>query len=124
MFHGLRTVVIYVDDVAAAKAWDATALELAPYYDTPDYVGFDVGGYELGLHPCDEKRPAGNRLVTYWGVADVPVALAQLVHHGATLAEAAKDVGGGIIVGSVTDPFGNTLGLIFNPHFGKAAPTE
>ena len=28
-----------------------------------------------------------------------------------------QDVGGGIQVGSVLDPFGNAIGLIFNPRF-------
>ena len=43
----------------------------------------------------------------------------------ATPRDPAQEVGGGIVVGSVTDPFGNVLGLIANPHFAPplvAAP--
>jgi hypothetical protein len=36
---------------------------------------------------------------------------------GASVNEPVKDVGGGIKVASVLDPFGNVFGLIENPHF-------
>jgi hypothetical protein len=39
------------------------------------------------------------------------------VGGGATLLQAAQDVGEGIKVASVKDPFGNVIGLIENPHF-------
>ena len=51
MFLGLRTVIYRVRDLAAAKAWYANAFGVQPYFDEPFYVGFDIGGYELGLHP-------------------------------------------------------------------------
>lgn len=118
MLQGLRTVVYYVGDVAAAREWYASALGQRPYYDTPYYVGFEVGGYELGLHPAgDGASPGVGGHVAYWGVPDVEAALNQLVQAGAKVAHKPQDVGGGIIIASVIDPFGNELGLIFNPHF-------
>ena len=118
MFLGLRTVVLHVHELEAAKAWYAKALGIAPYYDTPYYVGFNVAGYELGLHPmAPDERPNGTRAVAYWGVADVPAAIEHLVALGATVAEKPQDVGGGIWVGAVNDPFGNVFGVILNPHF-------
>jgi predicted enzyme related to lactoylglutathione lyase len=36
---------------------------------------------------------------------------------GATALEPPSDVGEGILVAAVRDPFGNRLGLIENPHF-------
>ena len=51
MLLGLRTVMYHVDDLNAAKEWYAQVLGFQPYFDEPFYVGFNVGGYELGLHP-------------------------------------------------------------------------
>jgi predicted enzyme related to lactoylglutathione lyase len=39
------------------------------------------------------------------------------VSHGATVTAPVKDVGEGIKVATVTDPFGNPIGLLKNPHF-------
>lgn len=119
MLSGLRTVVYHVEHLEAARDWYARALGLAPYFDEPFYVGFDVGGYELGLHPAgaDGPRPGAGGDVAYWAVRDVGAALERLVALGASLTQAAQEVGGGIVVGSVRDPFGNALGVIANPHF-------
>ena len=51
MLLGLRTAIYPVQDLAAAKAWYARVIGHAPYFDQPFYVGFDVGGFELGLVP-------------------------------------------------------------------------
>ena len=121
MLGGLRTVVFHVADLQKAKDWYGRVLEKAPYFDEPFYVGFNVAGYELGLVPL-ESEPANNRhggSVTYWAVPDADAALARLLELGATLQEPAMDVGDGIRLGAVLDPFGNALGVIYNPHFGK-----
>jgi len=119
MLEGLRTVVYLVDDLAAARDWYARALDRAPYFDEPFYVGFDLGGYELGLHPAgdDGPRPGVGGALAYWGVPDAGQALTRLEALGATVLQPAQDVGGGIVVASVRDPFGNALGVITNPHF-------
>jgi catechol 2,3-dioxygenase-like lactoylglutathione lyase family enzyme len=52
----MRTVVYHVDDLTKAKEWYADLLGVEPYFDEPFYVGFNVGGYELGLDP-DAPRP-------------------------------------------------------------------
>lgn len=123
MFLGLRTTVYFVDDLAAARDWYARLLDVRPYYDTPYYVGFSVGGFELGLHPAENGRgPGPGGHAAYWGVLDAEAAHARLLELGATPLEAPRDVGGGIVIGAVTDPFGNELGFIFNPHFGKPTP--
>ena len=51
MALGLRTVVYHVPDLARAKAWYEAAFEVKPYFDEPFYVGFNIGGFELGLDP-------------------------------------------------------------------------
>jgi catechol 2,3-dioxygenase-like lactoylglutathione lyase family enzyme len=118
MFLGLRTVVYQVQDLAKATRWYSEVLELQPHFDQPFYVGFNVGGYELGLIPEPEaewKRAAAG--LAYWGVADAHAAYQRLLDLGATANEPVQDVGDGILAGSVRDPFGNVLGIIVNPHF-------
>ena len=55
---GLRTCIYPVPDLAAAKAWYARAFGVEPYFDEPFYVGFEIGGYELGLIPAQEALAA------------------------------------------------------------------
>lgn len=113
--HGLRTVVYMTTDLAAAKAWYSAAFGITPYFDEPYYVGFNVGGYELGLHPGDARPGKGG--TAYWGVDDAQAAFDALVAAGATAVEQPTDVGDGIVIASVIDPWGNPLGIIRNPHF-------
>jgi predicted enzyme related to lactoylglutathione lyase len=115
MFLGLRTVIYPAPDLELAKAWYASTLGIAPYFDQPFYVGFDVGGYELGLDPDPAAGANGPR--TYWGVEDADAALARLLAAGAQPHGAVADVGEGIRVASVLDPSGHILGIIENPHF-------
>lgn len=121
MFLGLRTVVYEVSDMAAAKGWYQEVLGFAPYFDEPFYVGFNVGGFELGLLPAEGEgsRQAGGLggVKAYWGVTDIESAMDRLVDLGATLHEPVEDVGGEIKAGTVITPFGNVLGVIYNPHF-------
>lgn len=119
MFLGLRTVKYEVADVAKAKEWYSKVLGMQPYFDEPAfYVGYNVGGYDLGLVPAakaETKRAAAG--VAYWGVEDAHAAYKRLIELGATPVEDVQDVGGGMLVGEVRDPFGNVLGIIYNPLF-------
>jgi len=118
MFLGLRTVVYKVGDLARAKDWYRAILGIDPYFDEPFYVGFSVGGYELGLDPDTSKDASGpGGAVAYWGVADAAAALARLTAAGAAPHAALQEVGGGIRVATVRDPFGNLVGVIENPRF-------
>jgi len=119
MFLGLRTAKYEVADMAKAKEWYSKALGMQPYFDEPAfYVGYNVGGYDLGLVPApkaETKRTAAG--VAYWGVEDAHAAYKRLIELGATPVEEVQDVGGGMLVGEVRDPFGNVLGIIYNPLF-------
>ena len=115
MFQGLRTVVYGVNDLAKAKEWYSTLLGIQPYFDQPFYVGFTVGGFELGLDP--NTAPGSSGPIAYWGVEDANETLAQLLAAGAREHGPVQDVGDGISTGSVIDPFGNVVGFIKNPHF-------
>lgn len=114
-FHGLRTVIYPVDDLDVAKDWYSRMLTTEPYFDEPFYVGYDVGGYELGLSPDAADTQGGP--VAYWGVDDADAALERLLNLGATPHGDVEDVGEGIRVATVEDPFGNVVGIIENPHF-------
>jgi len=118
MFLGLRTAIYHVKDMDAAKSWYSSILGFAPYFDQPFYVGFKVGGYELGLQPSEaEVSEKSDAVVAYWGVENAGAALKHLLEKGATAHEDLQDVGGGIKVATVKDPFGNVFGVIENPHF-------
>jgi len=118
MFLGLRTAIYHVDDIEKGKAWYTQVLGFEPYFDQPFYVGFNVGGYELGLQPTDAlSGEKANGAVAYWGVEDAGAAYQRIIDLGATAHEALQDVGEGIKVATVKDPFGNVFGIIENPHF-------
>ena len=115
MILGLRTAIYPVTDLAAARDWYARVLDLQPYFDEPFYVGFNVGGFELGLIPDGQPGTSGPQPL--WGVADADAALARLIELGATPLDPVTDVGGGIKVAAVVDPSGNRFAIIENPHF-------
>jgi catechol 2,3-dioxygenase-like lactoylglutathione lyase family enzyme len=118
-FLGLRTAIYRANELEKAKAWYTSALGVSPYFDQPFYVGFNVGGFELGLVPDEGTGTAGDGVITYWGVDNVQAIYNNLLQAGATAHESPHDVGGDIVVASVRDPWGNVLGIIYNPHFGK-----
>jgi catechol 2,3-dioxygenase-like lactoylglutathione lyase family enzyme len=119
---GLRTVVYEVTDLPRARAWYAALLGIEPYFEQPYYVGFNVGGFELGLHPDTTVRAEDpGRAVAYWGVASMSALWPRLLAHGAVEVSKPRDVGEGIQVATAKDPFGNLIGLIENPHFPNQA---
>ena len=115
MIHGMRTALYPVADLARAKAWFTEVFKVAPYFDQPFYVGFEIGGFELGLVP--DGTPGTGGCTVLWGVDDIEAEVARIVELGASVHSAIQDVGDGIRVAELADPFGNVLGLIFNPHF-------
>jgi len=93
-FLGLRTVLYHAPDLEKAKQWYAQVLGAPPYFDQPFYVGFNVGGYELGLDPNSTANGAGGS-IAYWGVADARAAFDRLISLGATAKSDVQDVGEG-----------------------------
>lgn len=67
-----------------------------------------------------DGKPGPGGTVAYWGVADAAAAVERLLSVGATIREPLQDVGEGIKVAVVADPFGNSFGVIENPHFSTA----
>ena len=108
---GIKTVLHPVTDLAAAKAVYTALLGIEPQADGPYYVGFEAEGQQIGLVPGGGPQGMTSP-VAYWHVADIEAKLAEVTAAGATLHEAAHDVGGGRLVATFTDPDGNVLGLI------------
>lgn len=115
---GLRTAIYKVGDINQAKEWYAKAFKTEPYFDEPFYVGFNIGGYELGLQP--EEHPTADKtesVAAYWGVDNIEAEYKRLIAIGAAENEKPFNVGGELMTATVKDPFGNVIGLIYNPHF-------
>ncbi|WP_155375091.1 VOC family protein [Catellatospora vulcania] len=109
--HGVKTVLHPVSDLAAAKAVYAALLGVQPQTDSSYYVGFEAAGQQIGLIPAGGPQGLTSP-VTYWHVPDIAAKLAELTAAGATVQQAAHDVGGGRLVATVTDLDGNLLGLL------------
>lgn len=114
---GLRSCIVKVADLSAAKAWYAEAFQTGPYFDEPFYVGFDIGGFELGLDPNGFKASGRSNTTIYWGVEQIQKEFDRFLSLGATEIEAPHNVGGALMVATVSDPWGNLIGLIYNPDF-------
>jgi predicted enzyme related to lactoylglutathione lyase len=109
--QGIKTVLHPVSDLTKAKAVYAALLGTPPQTDSPYYVGFEAAGQHIGLVP--NGGPQGmTSPVAYWHVDDIEAKVAEVTAAGATVKEAAHEVGGGRLVATVTDPDGNVLGLI------------
>jgi predicted enzyme related to lactoylglutathione lyase len=111
---GIKTVLHPVSDLVAAKAVYTALLGIEPQADAPYYVGYDVEGQHIGLVPGGSSQGMASP-VAYWEVPDIEAKLAEVIAAGATVKEAAHDVGGGRLVASFTDPDGNVLGLLQDP---------
>jgi predicted enzyme related to lactoylglutathione lyase len=111
----IRTIVVPVHDLEAAKTLYTTLLGQEPYADSPYYVGYRPdGGPEVGLDPNGHAQGMTGP-VTFWSVPDIHAALAALVAAGAKEQQAVKDVGGGTLTARVEDADGNHVGLFQAP---------
>ena len=115
---GLRTTIYMVDDIVKGTEWYSEAFNTKPYFNEPFYVGFNIGGYELGLQ--SEERDLNSKtenVFSYWGVNDIYEAYKHLIDLGAKKHEEPNNVGSDIMVASLYDPWNNIIGIIYNPHF-------
>ncbi len=115
---GLRTCAYLVADLEKAKEWYTKAFDTKPYFDEPFYVGFNIGGYELGLLP--QENPPDNKpesVLTYWGVNDIHGVYQKLLDLGAVSHEEPTNYGGELMIAAVKDPWDNIIGIIYNPDF-------
>ncbi len=109
--EGIKTVLHPVSDLEAAKAVYTALLGMPPQTDGPYYVGYEAEGQQIGLVPGGGPQGMTSP-VAYWHVADIEAKLAEVTAAGATVKDPARNVGGGRLVASFTDPDGNVLGLV------------
>lgn len=111
MSDGIKTIIIPVRDLAAAKALYETVLGVEPYANEPYYVGFRVGNQEIGLDPNGHNHGMTGP-VGYCHVGDVTATLRQALDAGWRTRQDLKDVGAGQLAAIVEDLNGNVLGLL------------
>ena len=112
--EGIKIVLHPVTDLAAAKAVYTALLGLEPTSGSPYYVGYEAAWQQIGLVPGGAEQGMASP-VAYWKVADIEAKLAEVTAVGATLKDAPRDVGGGRLVATFTDPDGNVLGVLQDP---------
>ncbi|MFB7574795.1 VOC family protein [Streptomyces sp. NPDC056165] len=123
MLRGLTTVSFWTADLEAAKTWYTDLLGIGPYFERPGYAEFRLGDYQHELGLIDSRyAPAGSATgaggaVVYWHVDDVSATLERLLSMGAKEYQPPTDRGAGFVTAAVTDPFGNVLGFMHNPHY-------
>ncbi|MBW6435043.1 VOC family protein [Actinoplanes hulinensis] len=121
--RGMATVSYYAADWNAARDWYTRLTGIEPYFLRDGYAEWRLGDRqaELGLidaryrAPGTPSGPVG--AVLYWHVDDVEATMARLLELGATVHEAPLDRGEGFVTATVIDPFGNLLGVMYNPHY-------
>ena len=109
--QGIKTVLHPVSDLEKAKALYTALIGIPPQTDADAYVGFEAEGQQIGLVPGGGPQGMTSP-VAYWHVPDIEAKLAEVTAAGATVKEPARDVGGGRLVATITDPDGNVLGLL------------
>jgi predicted enzyme related to lactoylglutathione lyase len=109
--QGAKTLLHPVSDLEKAKAVYTALLGTAPQNDDSFYVGYEAAGQHVGLVPGGGPQGMTSP-VAYWHVADIEAKLAEVTAAGATVKESPRDVGGGRLVATITDPDGNVLGLL------------
>jgi predicted enzyme related to lactoylglutathione lyase len=109
--EGIKTVLHPVSDLAKAKAVYTALLGMLPTTDSEYYVGYEAAGQQIGLVPGGGPQGMTSP-VAFWHVPDIEAKLAEVTAAGASVNEAAHDVGAGRLVATVIDLDGNVLGLV------------
>ena len=127
--RGMATVNYFAEDLKAARDWYAELFETEAYFqmpnaETPGYVEFRIGDDqdEFGIMDRNyapkgmQQGPGGAILL--WHVDDVAATMKKLLEMGATEYDPITKRGEtGFATAAVVDPFGNVLGIMFNPHY-------
>lgn len=126
--RGLATISLFANDLQKAKKWYTEFLGIEPYYAFPDnenpaYIEFRLGDFEHELEIIDKKyqpkqasdKPGG--VVAFWHVDDLKGTFDKLIGMGTTEYEKITERADGFVTASVIDPFGNILGIMYNPHY-------
>jgi predicted enzyme related to lactoylglutathione lyase len=114
MTEGIKAIIYPVKDLAKAKTLYGKLLDVEPNMDEPYYVGFNVGGQDVGLDPNGHGQGMTGP-VGYWHVDDIERSMKALLEADAEVHQEVKDVGGGKLIASVKDAEGNLIGLLQLP---------
>ncbi len=114
MNQGIKTVIYPVKDIGRAKATFTKLLGVQPDSDQPYYVGFTLGGQQIGLDPNGHSRGMSGP-VGYYHVDDIKGSVQSLVDAGGQVEQEPTDVGGGRLIANVKDADGNAIGLLQDP---------
>ena len=109
--QGITIVLHPVTDVKAATAVYTALLGTPPQHEADYYVGYDVDGQHIGLVPGGAEQGLTSP-VAHWQVSDIEAKLAEVTAAGGEVKQAPRNVGGGRLVATFTDPDGNVLGLL------------
>ncbi len=112
MFLDLRSVIYNVDNLQKAKEWYGKVLEADPAIDLPSFVSFNIGKDRLGLNLVDHPSQGNDsENIAYWAVSDINGEYKRLIELGAREQGGIQNMGGGLYLTTVKDPFGNTFGI-------------
>lgn len=126
--RGMATVSFWAADLKKARQWYNEFLGAEPYFERPDaenpaYIEYRLGDlqHELGIIDKKYAPPAANigtgGAVLFWHVDDVEAMFQRLLSMGAKEYDPVTKREAGFITASVIDPFGNILGIMYNPHY-------
>ncbi|HSX06993.1 MAG TPA: VOC family protein [Candidatus Saccharimonadia bacterium] len=127
MTHSLRgvaTISLWAEDHKDAVVWYGKLFNQKPYFERPGYAEFRIGDHQTEVGIIDRKyaphmafpgSPSG--VVLYWHVDDLSATYAWLLKEGATSLQEPEDRGHGFVTATAVDPFGNVLGIMYNPHY-------
>ena len=127
--RGMATVNFFADDMVAARDWYAELFGVEAYFqmpsrETPAYVEFRIGDTEDEFGIIDRRyAPAAmtagpGGAILLWHVDNIEAAFARLIELGAREYDPITKRGeSGFVTASVVDPFGNVLGIMYNPHY-------
>ena len=110
MIQGVPLIVYPVKDIAQAQAAYTKYVGVEPYVASPYYVGYKVGGQEIGLDPHGFEHGLTGP-VAYWEVDDIHASVQAFLDAGAQTQQGIQDVGGGLLIALVKDADGNITGL-------------
>ncbi|MBT1710650.1 VOC family protein [Fulvivirgaceae bacterium PWU5] len=128
--RGFSNISFYADDHHAAKRWYTALFGVEPYFNRPGYSEWRIGDYEHEFGLIDGKyRPKAAQAgpggaIMSWHVDDVKGTLEHLLSKGAKEYEPIIERGEGFVTASVIDPFGNILGIMYNPHYLEVLHAE
>ena len=106
MANNVKLLVFPSTNAVKTKAFMGAFLGVEPYVDSPYYVGYKVGDFEVGIDPHSSVGP-----IAYTEVADINASLKAMTDAGAEIVQMPKDVGNGMLISQVKNTDGSIVGF-------------